>query len=594
MWQDRDANQASYEVPAGSGVSSMFAGSLWLGGVSESQQLHCATQTFANEFDFYPGPLSLGDASTSQLVCAAYDDIHHVTRQEVVCHRAFHQAQLNGTTDLYFPDGYATPSSILNWPAHGDVALGQDYWLAPFVDFNGNGLYDPENGDYPRFAENDEASCDAPFADELHGDESLFWIFNDKGNAHYSSQGEPLGVEIHAQAWGWQSNVEALNNTTFYTYKIINRSTNNYEDFRVGWWSDSDVGTATDDYVGCDVSRGMGYSFNGDANDEPSSSSAGYGVNPPAIGIDFVVGLRQDDDAMDNPLTSDLDEALANGGVVYEGLGSGFGDGEVDNERLGMTGFLYYNNSSNPINGEPNVPAHYHNYMKSVWKNGQALVYGGDGVSGSTGAQLDVPTTAMFQGDSDPLLWSTGGLEPSGSLWTEVSSGNPPSDRRFVMSMGPVTLESGAQNDFTMAAVWAVGDVETESVEALKQADDLVQALFDSCFDGMGCMNEDALNYDPNATISTPGACLTHGAEGCTYPHAVNFSPIALVDDGSCLFPGCTDPESENYEPHASIDDGSCWSDLLDCLGVGDLDGDLSVGTSDLLLLLTSFGYICD
>ena len=58
----------------------------------------------------------------------------------------------------------------------------------------------------------------------------------------------------------------------------------------------------------------------------------------------------------------------------------------------------------------------------------------------------------MFPGDSDPNLVGTGGVfvEP----WSEITASNPPADRRFVMSMGPVSLEAGGKNDFTMAVLW--------------------------------------------------------------------------------------------------------------------------------------------
>ena len=35
------------------------------------------------------------------------------------------------------------------------------------------------------------------------------------------------------------------------------------------------------------IERGLGYSYNGDAFDEPTSYSIGYGENPPAMGVDF-------------------------------------------------------------------------------------------------------------------------------------------------------------------------------------------------------------------------------------------------------------------------------------------------------------------
>ena len=35
---------------------------------------------------------------------------------------------------------YEIPNSIINWPAHGDPSQGQDEFLAPFFDLNGNGI----------------------------------------------------------------------------------------------------------------------------------------------------------------------------------------------------------------------------------------------------------------------------------------------------------------------------------------------------------------------------------------------------------------------------------------------------------------------
>jgi hypothetical protein len=51
----------------------------------------------------------------------------------------------------------------------------------------------------------------------------------------------------------------------------------------------------------------------------------------------------------------------------------------------------------------------------------------------------------------------------------------------------------------------------------------------------VGCMDPDALNYDPNATVS--GSCDYPVVEGCTDPASTNFNPEANLDDGSCEYP---------------------------------------------------------
>jgi len=56
--------------------------------------------------------------------------------------------------------------------------------------------------------------------------------------------------------------------------------------------------------------------------------------------------------------------------------------------------------------------------------------------------------------------------------------------------------------------------------------------------------------------------CAPASIPGCTDPNAINFNPLANVNDDSCeyntLIEGCTDPIALNYNPQATIDDDSC------------------------------------
>ena len=91
------------------------------------------------------------------------------------------------------------------------------------------------------------------------------------------------------------------------------------------------------------------------------------------------------------------------------------------------------------------------------------------------------------------------------------------------------------------------------------------------CPDISGCTNPIALNYDPLAVVDD-GSCLIYG---CTDPQANNYDPNATVDDGSCTFDilGCTDASATNYDPNANVDDGSCiWEGCTDPLAVNYLD----------------------
>ncbi|MDG2441598.1 MAG: T9SS C-terminal target domain-containing protein, partial [Crocinitomicaceae bacterium] len=340
MWQVPGQNFSQYEVPKNSGRMALFTSALWLGGTDINDQLKLAALRYRNGQDYWTGPLTQGAAETNYENCSKYDK-HFVSAQDEIrlfdaWYTAGEQDAINGTStqsDLY-PD-YQIPEIIKEWPAHGDVGAGQDFYLAPFFDRNDDGDYQWELGDYPWHDIYKTKECGVDRSVSLYGDLNYWWVMNDKGNIHTETGGDPIGMEIRAQAFSFASNDE-INNMTFYNYELINRGTQTLYDTYFGYFTDGALGDPFDDYVGCDVGRGLAYYYNGDNFDGDNAGFLGYGDVPPAIGVDFFEGPYQDDDGIDNAYGIGVNEALN---------GIGYGDGIVDNERFGMRRFLYYSNT---------------------------------------------------------------------------------------------------------------------------------------------------------------------------------------------------------------------------------------------------------
>ncbi len=506
MWWDLAGGngKAQYEIPKGSRKTSSFACALWIGGLDVNKQLKLAAQRYRDGgVDYWTGPLTVdGTAAVDAETCVKWDRHFSITKAEVEAFIAN-----PGNSD------YQT-QVIKDWPWRGDLSKLQTNYLAPFYDVNGDYVYNPDDGDYPYYdftnslcpTNPDKQNPDGTWkpmettmettmgngnpkvkggilVDQvLKGDMTLWWVFNDKGNTHTETQGAPIGLEIRAQAFSFSTNDE-INNMTFYSYEIVNRSTYTLTETYFCQWVDFDLGYAFDDYTGCDVSRGLGYVYNGKDVDGEGEYWA-YEGNPPAIGLDYFQGTYMDPDYIDNPKYSD--SAHLNQLCDASINGVNFGNGIVDDERFGMRRFVYHINANTGPTTDPQVAIEYYNLMKAIWKDNTHMVYGGTGYYNSPGALSNVNADFMFPGDSDPLHWGTGcGPDPMpGTLWTEETANNPYGDRRFMQSAGPFTLKPGAVNYITVGIPWAQAPSggPFASVKLLRNVDDKCQALFDNCF----------------------------------------------------------------------------------------------------------------
>jgi len=472
LFHDDDNGITAFEVPKASGANTIFAANLWTSGKNQDS-VYLNGETFGTtwtgtyfsgfdkrfEFKSPAGPVM--DSVYYNLTDYDYqwDRLWKVNNSDLV----YHIANWN-------VNGYQPAEVIKNWPAHGDVAKGQAYYLAPFVDNNNDGVYNPLDGDYPK----------------IKGQQAIYYIYNDIRWQGITQK--PMKTEVHYMAYAYHCPSDsALYNTIFIDYTIYNRSNLTYDSTYVGMWTDFDIGYSGDDFVACDVARSTFYGYNGDDNDDYSNPSGapGYGVYPPAQGVTFLQGAKQDNDGLDNPLTTNLQDVVDSNGTPYAGLGTGFGDGVVDNEHWGMEHFMYYNVGSGafPGDGDPQSNSDFHIYLKGFWRDGSQLVYGGNGNSASTGGT--VKTKHIFPGDSDPLWYGTNGVVSTPANWNEISAGNAPGDRRGVGSTGPFTFEPDSSVSITLAFVFG-RDYQTTGAQAgvvvMQERIDSIRNYFNSDF----------------------------------------------------------------------------------------------------------------
>ncbi|MCB0542553.1 MAG: hypothetical protein H6575_18985 [Lewinellaceae bacterium] len=441
-WDFNDGRYIVPKVDPASGqreVSSIFAGSVWLGGIDPAGNLKLACQDYrpGGDNDFWPGPLdTLG--TTERGRCDQWDRHFRVTGNEIRQHLA------NLAEGRLSPDDI--PVGVKGWPARGNPYFA-DVWqfdlpftdqgLAGFFDAEPqNGTYDPLEGDYPSI---EIRGC----ALDRYPDEMIFWIYNDQGGGaeHARTMGDPIQMEVQVQSFGYVTTDE-LNDMTFQRYKLINRATDRIDSTFFAMWVDPDLGCYTDDYIGCDTAKNLMYVYNQDATDGQPGCNCDQGVATycdeiPILGVDYFRGP--------------LDTA----GI-----------------EIGMSSFTYYNNGSvgNPLAGttDPDLPAEFYNYLTGTWRDGTPFTYGGSGYQG-TGAPIRYAFT-------DPPNDPTG--------WSMCTAGLPFADRRTIQASGPFSLRPGAVNELIIGVPWVPNvTYPCPDLEGLFRADKLAQGLFDACFE---------------------------------------------------------------------------------------------------------------
>ncbi len=445
-----DGQRARYIVPnvdPASGqpeVSSLFAGGIWLGAFDDGGNLILAAQTYRQTGnDYWTGPLNPSTGTIEKTDCEKWDRFFTVYGSEIDALRAdyFQPDPATGESDMTIDTRPAR--NILGWPGRGNPYFAElynfelpDQDLAPFIEPAGSedGIYDPYDGDHPVI---EVQGCVPNYFNPVYADQMNWWVYNDNGNIHANTNGQPMQMEIQGLAFGYRT-TDAINNMTFYRYKLLNRNNLSLNKTYFSLWSDPDLGCYNDDYIGVDTITGLGYVYNADANDDATcgTDAVGYGTNIPALGVDYFRG----------PLDS------------------------AGNE-LGLSSFIYFENTNDGVRGNPSSAVQHYRLMDGFWLNGDPISRGGNGSNGPTADKFPYVFYSL-PNENGPDSWSMCGEAITGA------------DYRFLHTSGPFVLKPGATNELISGVVWTpeIPDYPCPSLTQLIKDDVLAQNLFDDCF----------------------------------------------------------------------------------------------------------------
>ena len=292
------SGDSALEWPKGTGAHSIFQSALWMGAT-----VNGSIRTIVGDYtqDMGPGPWG-GDPLAA---------VHRIYKVE--------KSMLASPLDF---------ADFQEWP----VDFG-----APWVDVDGDGVYTPLPGgtDHPEFL----------------GDQVLWFVSNDGDPAYKLNFGtSPLNVEIQTTMFGFDR-PDVFGDMVFLKQLIINKGSDDLVDTYMGLWSDPDLGSASDDFVGCDVELGLGYVW----NDGPDSVYDNLSVGTPAAGYDFFQGPMVDCDA-----TEDCTEGAKMFGTRHPGK-----------KNLQMSSFAFYINGDATYTDPADETEGYF-YLQGLRKDGSA------------------------------------------------------------------------------------------------------------------------------------------------------------------------------------------------------------------------------
>ncbi|MFN8275914.1 MAG: T9SS type A sorting domain-containing protein [Chitinophagales bacterium] len=380
-----------YEVPKDSGVTSIFSSSFWITGLDAGGNI-CASAAIYNKGSYANGPY--GDSYNSTYH-QRYDRAFKITANQIFHHR------------VHFADaGYQPVAAITDWPGNGKASNHEANRLAPFVDVNGNGLYEPSIGDYP----------------QICGDQAVFMIWRDDSTTVNRMPCSVSQFEYHLLAYAIHEPYTPFENTVLIHVEIFNRGLP-LSQVRFSNMLDMDLGCSDNDRMGSLPGQNACYVY----NDEFLGNSCDNG-NACLVG------------------TNGYNCKKITQGMTF-----------LNHHLTSLMTFSRANQTTNPAQGEPSGCGAIANYQQSRWNDGTGVTYGGTGYGFSTTA---VPW--LFPGHPwDSTQWS--------ERYPQIGPVINPGDRRMIASTFLGSFGSDSMKVIDMAYITSLSDSTTNNFPEIRQ-----------------------------------------------------------------------------------------------------------------------------
>jgi hypothetical protein len=320
---------------------------IWVGGISSNGSVFANIVIDSGRNDFDYGPMIHG--GTTRPHPDDWDKVFFITKEHI---------------DSHIQNPVDTQETVYRWPANApDGAKGP---LSPFVDWNGNQIYEPQLGEYP----------------VIEGQATILSVFREKQTQRSGSGGNARGLEFKKFDY-----IRTDSHLVVSRLLVSNYSGQRLDSVVLGIYAEVVLGSGK-----ANLMRSMP-DVDGVAVYHNGGGDSVFGQQVPAFTLQW----------LNRP----------------------------------ASGVMYMDDDDNPITGFPKTEVESYRYLKSIWRNGKRLTYGGNGVDGT------LITTFVFPDDRDPVH--------KDFPWTEENSGRDAGKRCILIHTPPVTLSDGQTVEYRYA-----------------------------------------------------------------------------------------------------------------------------------------------